>query len=332
MHSIKEFGIIDNIIIDQIIRIVKDDNNDFDKSLLYSTTKKEKFVDENERTSSFKLLKDEALFDKFEKLLEKISSTDKIYDYMLVRNDVTYIKYDKGGFFKKHADYLSFTSNLVEEYTMILCIDANCKGGETKFHINPYFEYSSKASITPKNCVIFRKDLVHEGCVIQDGYKNILTVNLLAFPKKCEKIIEITFANEKRKKILKYNDAVNLGDNLISRYINNKKDNKIIKYTDEICCYEDFEILERIYTRNYIEISQFIKYKNIIDHYNIDYRNILMLPQNVKITHKQKMHYDNNSDIVLFDTETDYIYNTNVAKKIFFAIYSIYDNICRRFI
>jgi hypothetical protein len=214
MHSIKEFGIIDNNIIDQIIKNVKDDNNDFDKSLLYSTKKKEKFVDENERTSSFKLLVSEALFDKFEKLLEKISFADKIYDYMLVRNDITYIKYDKGGFFKKHADYLSFTSNLVEEYTMILCIDANCTGGETKFHINPYFEYSSKASITSKNCVIFRKDLVHEGCEIQEGYKHILTANLLALPKKCEKIIEVTFLNDKRKKILKYNDVVNIDDNL----------------------------------------------------------------------------------------------------------------------
>lgn len=37
MHSVKEFGIIDNNIIKNIIDIVKEDKSDFQKSLLYST-------------------------------------------------------------------------------------------------------------------------------------------------------------------------------------------------------------------------------------------------------------------------------------------------------
>ena len=198
MHSVKEFGIIDNEIINNIINIVNDDKSDFQKSLLYSTKTKTKFIDENERISKFKLLKDETLFDYFDQLLEKINQVDPQYNYSVVHNDITYIQYEKGGFFKKHSDYLSFTSNLIEEYTLILCTDAKCVGGETILHINPSFKHISKASITPKNCLLFRKDIVHEGNLIEDGYKHILTVNLVGTQKECDKIIVVSFENETR--------------------------------------------------------------------------------------------------------------------------------------
>jgi hypothetical protein len=83
----------------------------------------------------------------YERLYAHLSNIDPEFNYTLIKNDITYIKYDKGGFFNKHADYLSFTSNLVEEFTMILCVDANCIGGETTFYVNPFFKYLSKSSI-----------------------------------------------------------------------------------------------------------------------------------------------------------------------------------------
>ena len=40
---------------------------------------------------------------------------------------------NKMHFFKKHEDYLSITSNIIEEFTLIICLDANCEGGEYYF-------------------------------------------------------------------------------------------------------------------------------------------------------------------------------------------------------
>ncbi len=74
-----------------------------------------------------------------------------------------------------HEDYLSLKSNCIEEYTMIICMDANCEGGETIFHVNEWFKHVSKSSITPGHCMIFRKDLKHEGAIVKSGEKNILT-------------------------------------------------------------------------------------------------------------------------------------------------------------
>ena len=100
MHSVKEFDIIDNEIINNIFTIVNDDKSEFQKSLLFSTETKTKFIDENERTSKFKLLKDKPLFDYFDQLVEKINQVDPQYNYSVVHNDITYIQYDKGGFQK----------------------------------------------------------------------------------------------------------------------------------------------------------------------------------------------------------------------------------------
>ena len=50
------------------------------------------------------------------------------------------IKYSAGGFFKKHKDYLSITSNLIEEFTLIICVTppdiaATSTGGQTIIHM-----------------------------------------------------------------------------------------------------------------------------------------------------------------------------------------------------
>ena len=50
------------------------------------------------------------------------SAQDPLNSFTLVPNDVTHIIYEEGGFFKPHSDYLSVTSNCVEEYTMLVCV------------------------------------------------------------------------------------------------------------------------------------------------------------------------------------------------------------------
>eukprot|EP00976_Prorocentrum_cordatum_P091200 1188430-Prorocentrum_minimum.AAC.4 len=112
----------------------------FEKSLLYSSASDSKFVDESLRMSTFRAIKDPALFDLCEPIISSVNQGSRSqYTYKLLLNDITHIKYATGGFFKKHKDYLSTTSNLVEEYTLIVCVTpedlaTQTKGGETVIH------------------------------------------------------------------------------------------------------------------------------------------------------------------------------------------------------
>ena len=192
-ENIKEFDIIDNKIQDEIINFVKSDKQIFTPSKLYSKSKDEKYIDTNERQSEFKTINDKKLFNLVDKYLEKINKLDKSNNYVLVKNDITYIKYKEDDFFQAHEDYLSLTTNMVEEYTGIMCVNANCDGGETIFHFNKNFKHISKSSITEKNTVLFRKDIRHEGNLIKNGFKEIITFNLWATPKKNDSIVIVSF-------------------------------------------------------------------------------------------------------------------------------------------
>ena len=78
---------------------------------------KENQTDSEIRTSKARAIRDPALFDLANRLVDHLSSSDDIMTYSLVRNDVTHIVYDTGGFFKPHHDYLSLTSNCVQVST-----------------------------------------------------------------------------------------------------------------------------------------------------------------------------------------------------------------------
>lgn len=95
------------------------------------------------------------------------------HKYTLRRNDITHIKYEEGGFFKRHRDYLSTTSNLIEEYTLILCVtpenssETSVDGGNTAIYT---FGGSKIFDTTTPGCgVLFRKDLEHEGLELKRG-------------------------------------------------------------------------------------------------------------------------------------------------------------------
>jgi hypothetical protein len=129
----------------------------------------------------------------------------KSKSYQLVRRDVTEIIYPIGGFFKKHKDYLSLTSNSIQEYTLIVCLPSSTQqeqaietdnlsssvvGGETLIHSNGETSTSS-ATTKPGGALLFRKDLEHEGAVLKSGNKRIMTVNLWAIDQSSSSDIKL---------------------------------------------------------------------------------------------------------------------------------------------
>ena len=156
------------------------------------------------RKSTFRTITDNRLFDLVDNVVARLNEDDQSsYRYTLRRNDVTHIKYEEGGFFKRHRDYLSTTSNLIEEYTLLLCVtpqDDNDdavknKGGETIIHT--YGGATAYDTTTTGSGILFRKDLEHEGAELISGEKHIITANIWATRKEQSKqVLLVTFPQE----------------------------------------------------------------------------------------------------------------------------------------
>lgn len=316
MNCIKEFGIIDENIIDKIADIVNNDQTPLVNSLVYFSDTKEKNENQNVRKSKFKLLKIDEIFNLWEQLLKIISVNSKEYTYTLVRNDITYIEYGEGDFFEKHTDYVSFVSNIIEEYTMITCLDADCEGGETIFTLNSDFTYPCKKSITPKHTVIFRKDLEHEGNIIKSGYKKILTANILCTRKNTDKIVIVSFESTNKKRILPYDKIMSFPDEtLIGGCLKLNENPEIItEFSDHHTSYDDYYILERVYNGHKISIEEFEKYKETLDYHGVTKKSLL-IPTEFKIVNESEKKELDNANIILFANKEDYIYNVEKIKK-----------------
>jgi hypothetical protein len=318
---IKEFGVIDEHIQRDIFEYVKKCNQTFGDSLLYSSHEKELLIDKNIRSSQFRAIKDDKLFRLFDNLIKKLNAKDQQQIYTMVHNDVTHIKYKEGDFFKIHEDYLSVTSNFVEEYTMILCMDANCVGGETIFHFNDYFKYVCKETITPYHSVIFRKDIKHEGSEIISGNKDILTINLLACKKSYGKYIVIRFENDERYYILSINDVNKFKWMLNSKVeFESRNDNvDVHTYIETIYTYEDFSVIYDIIKGCNISHTKIDdKFFEMIDYYCIHINNVFIdMNDDGKgnIAEKDIFLVDFCNSMILCKTLEDTSYLTEIVKK-----------------
>ena len=187
-----------------------EDTTPFATSELYSSETNAKILDLELRRSRFRLFaqgKHREIFDIVDQTVQWLNESDQEYSYQLRRNDITEIRYARGDFFKKHKDYLSTTSNLVEEFTLILCVTPSERlapvdkagrggdsGGETLIYPYASPEGVSFDTTTPGHGLLFRKDLEHAGNVLRAGEKHILTANLWATRQQnSSQVLLVTF-------------------------------------------------------------------------------------------------------------------------------------------
>ena len=254
---IKEFGIVDEQIETKLFDLVRKDESKFETSKLYSSEAEEKFIDVDQRSSRFRLITNKEAFDVADSLIEKINKMDKTNSYILFRNNITHISYQTGDFFKAHEDYLSITSNEVEEYTMILCMSADCDGGETIFHVNDFFRYESKSSVRTGHCLLFRKDLKHEGAILKSGTKDILTFNVWGVKKSVNSIVAVTF-NANSVGIPKFfisTSKIFGTGTLLESFVNFASRGSaasIFLYEEKTFTPEQFEVIHKLYNKMYI--------------------------------------------------------------------------------
>ena len=224
--------------------------------------------------------------------------------------------------FKPHEDYLSLTTNMVEEYSGIMCVDANCEGGETIFHLNKKLKHISKSSITEKNTVLFRKDIRHEGNLIKNGFKEIITFNLWATPKNNDSVVIISFKDDKENGhyyLIPYGHVMSF-DNVIKNYIhfNSLEGKNIIHYLSEYVNYDEFKIIYQIFMKSYTLEETLNNCDKIIDYFGISYENILVDFSKEKNGFQKTKHSNIVSfgeDIIISDTPEKTKYLTEIVKK-----------------
>lgn len=170
----------------------------FEKSQVYKVATEELILDETARMSSIRRTKDPVLFALCDKLLLDMTAGDQDSLFVIHRTDASHIQYLPGGKFEKHRDYLSVTSNMIEEWTLLISVNKvgdAVRGGETKIDINALNSVISKASVTPGSALLFRKDLEHEGMLVTAGSKAILSLDVwkVVQADRQRRIVHVTF-------------------------------------------------------------------------------------------------------------------------------------------
>ncbi|MEX0597190.1 MAG: hypothetical protein WD512_11875 [Candidatus Paceibacterota bacterium] len=265
MQFVQEYAVINEKLQLEIIKYIENDKNQFEESMVYNSLTDEKTFAPEKRQSEFKTFichQHPELTSLCQNYVAEINKMNKNINFIMVQNDITHIKYQAGGFFKSHEDYLSVTSNMIEEYTLIMCLDAsNIIGGETILHLNEHFKHISKATTTSLHALIFRKDITHEGALIKEGRKEIMTLNLWGIRmNETDRIIIISFIKDKmidkRTYVFSIEDIMTCNEtNLLKTFINFKDQNgnnsgdKVVRYEERNYTYEQFAIIAQIYKK-----------------------------------------------------------------------------------
>jgi len=286
MQFVQEYPILDPVLQKGIVEKLRSDTREFTPSLIYDSLKDQKELAPEERISIFKTYEDKDILDDCQKLVDLVNHQNDQIKFVLVRNNATYIKYQEGEFFKPHEDYLSLTSNLIQEYTMIMCVDANCQGGETVLHFNQHFKHASQASITPLHILIFRKDIKHEGALIEKGYKEIMSLNLWAVDNKSDRVVVIDGFKDSQpnqKYIIPMEKITNskLPENMLKSFISfrersNGKNEPVLSYQEKNYTYEQFYPVYAIYMEYSLNRIKLEEYQEIIGYYGFDWKNVMV--------------------------------------------------------
>lgn len=312
-HCVKEFPPLDVALQERIRDRIFADQAPSLPSLLYDTHDKSKIYNLERRSSAFRLFTDQELFKDCDALVALLSHQDPTFTYSLRHNDITHIHYEKDDFFEAHTDYLSVTSNHVQEFTLIMCLDATCQGkggdgrpsGETRFTLNPFCSITSSSSVTPLHLVLFRKDITHEGLKLEEGTKDIITLNLWGMPSadnKDDKTLVISFPPDETRNF--YALPWSLVDHFphcffhgwraFSKKIKDEEEPDLLDYLCTVASYEEMKIIVDILHGVHIEMDVYLDHVALIKFFGFLKTDLLL-----EIPHIIKEHTPKETSLTL---------------------------------
>lgn len=185
------------------------------------------------------------------------------FSMKLVYSEIDLIKYEVGGFFKRHHDFVHFVSDTMKCYSLLICLEGDCVGGETKLYIEDE-EYTIAHSKKPRHYLLFRNELDHEGVVIKSGKKVILKVDLWCFKDYQDaESLTIKFDNDDRFFIIPKEILQAFPDSILAKHKKfNKQTGSINDFIIKNFTYEDFLPVYKLLCGKY---SLAIENKRILD-------------------------------------------------------------------
>ena len=195
------------------------------------------------------------------------------------------------GFFKRHKDFLSTTSNLIEEYTLLLCVTPADQakgviGGNTTIHT--FGGAKTFDTTTTGSGILFRKDLEHEGMELTSGEKHIITANIWATrTEQSKQVLLVTFPPKENGGIdskLSIEEVANTSmsyvlpvDNLSGMLLahvqwanraaesEGKDEPPVITYECRDYDFESFGVVEKVLNRSYVDEQLIHDAKDCLD-------------------------------------------------------------------
>lgn len=318
MHTVQEI-ILPSETFNNLTNLLNEDSSElFIDSEVFNS---QKGIHENLpeiRKSKVKYLKSPKLINLCEEIVNSLSTEDCTFQ-LRKTDSISQIHYETGGYFEKHEDYLSVTSNLIIEYTLIICINADCTGGLTVLHFNKNFKHESKSTTTPGHGLLFRKDISHEGLPVI-GTKDIITLDVFSTEETTDdKIIVIQFKNDKRfysfylSHVIKICTEDNIFSAMIDLQLQSQIKNKsnIYIYQENEYTFDELKIISDIFSDRIVSQIDVELYSDILDFFSIGKEFIF----SKQIDRNNIDSYFSDDNLIIFTEESDYKFKLEQVKQ-----------------
>ena len=130
------------------------------------------------KTSKINYYDDQSIFKQVEQFVGFVNESYHTA-FQMIPDDIDIIMYTEGDYFGKHTDFVPIKTPYMTYYSLILCLDADCQGGQTKLYFPDKTHKIFIETITPNSWLIFKNSIEHESTMVKTGYKIVLKANLV---------------------------------------------------------------------------------------------------------------------------------------------------------
>ena len=275
---------LDNDKLNELKKVIDYDNlnNNFITSHFYNNENKSLVVNKHIRSSEKVQFKDDKIFDWYEQNV--VSKLNQNYDHLyfvLLRDDLEMIRYRVGDFFKKHMDTINYYSNEFLSYTCIINLQPCKQGGETIVYVNEEENRFPECGQKEGSLLIFQKQLLHEGAIVEEGEKIILVANIVVFDKTKQldkDVLIVTIENTKQSYVIPVKDLEKFNESVYYLYYKFEKSKtpscSIFRYTEAQLTNNEFMVFYNLIypqnTKNSLQVLDYIgvKKSNVYSDFN----------------------------------------------------------------
>lgn len=270
-----KFLTFDNLIsqeeIGNLINLLELEKGDFIKSQVYNVSEEKNEYNDDIRLSKKISINDPKIFDIFETLIISKINNSEDTNFILSRDEIDIIKYDKGDYFKKHQDFVKFNSNIIKSYAFILCLKGNNHEGFTKLFLSDNEIVDMYQTCTPGSALLFRNEIFHEGTKLDESIKIILKLNILGIKKKINitnynDLLKIKFKEEDSYYVIPLASLEKIPKSYLYAQYHFEKKNEI---TINDYSYKEFKVIYDCLTGSF-NLNDYDDNKNILDYFGID--------------------------------------------------------------